>query len=507
MTTTTDPSAELDESVLHELLERLSATASRLADSAASDRARALRAVADALDAAVDELVVLAHDETGLPHPRLTGEVARTTSQLRLFASELQEGFWLDVIIDTPDPDAQPVPRPDLRRMQVAAGPVLVFAASNFPFAFSIAGGDTASALAAGCPVVVKAHPGHPATSRRTAEIVTAAWEGAGMPPGSFAMVEGERTGVEVLRHPSIAVGAFTGSEQGGTALARIAAERDVPIPFYAEMGSLNPVFVTPGAVTARGEAIADGFVGSFTLGVGQFCTKPGLLLLPRGHGLDETLAAAVQAVAPAPMLVPRIAEANRAGQAALAGMPGVRTIAAVPPDDASGPLGGALLVATDLATMLEHREALLAECFGPTSLVIEYDDQEGALEAAAAFGGTLTATIHAEDDEAVAVAPLARLLQDRAGRLVWNGWPTGVAVTGAMHHGGPFPATTHPAHTSVGATAIRRFLRPVVFQDYPAALLPAALQDANPLGLQRRVDGSFTSSAVTKGGAAAAGS
>jgi NADP-dependent aldehyde dehydrogenase len=475
------------------IVDALAASAARLADSAPDDRARALRAVADGLDASVDELVALAHDETGLPLPRLAGEVARTTGQLRLFASELEEGSWLDVVIDTADPEAQPVPRPDLRRMQVAVGPVVVFAASNFPFAFSVAGGDTASALAAGCPVVVKAHPGHPVTSRRTAEIVVGAWEAAGMPAGSFSLVEGEQTGVSVLQHPAIAAGAFTGSERGGTALARVAADRVVPIPFYAEMGSLNPVFVTPGALAARADAIADGYVGSFTLGVGQFCTKPGLLFLPRGHDLDDRLAAAVRDVAPARMLVPRIADANRQGQAALAGVPGVRTIAGVAPGAEAGLLAGALLVATDLATLLEHRDVLLSECFGPTSVVVEYDGPDEALDAASVLGGSLTATIHAEDDETALVAPLHRLLRDRAGRLVWNGWPTGVAVTRAMHHGGPFPATTHAGHTSVGATAIRRFLRPVVHQDHPASLLPPALRDENPLGLLRRVDGEFT--------------
>jgi NADP-dependent aldehyde dehydrogenase len=495
MSPTTDQSTEIDPTALSALIDRLAATAPAMADSPPSSRARALEAVADALDAHVEELVALAHDESGLPLPRLTGEVARTTGQLRLFAAELQDGSWLDAIIETAEPQAVPVPRPDLRRMQVAVGPVVVFAASNFPFAFSVAGGDTAAALAAGCPVIVKAHPGHPATSRRTATIVTDAWEGAGMPAGSFALVEGEQTGVAVLRHPSIAAGAFTGSESGGTALARIAADRDVPIPFYAEMGSLNPVFVTPGALAVRAEAIATGYVGSFTLGVGQFCTKPGLLFLPRGHDLDERLAAAVRDVVPARMLVPRIAEASREGQAALSQVPGVRTVAAVV-SQADDPLrGGALLVATDLATVLEHPDALLSECFGPTSVIIEYDGPAEVLEAASVLGGTLTATIHAEDDEASAVEPLVRLLRDRAGRLVWNGWPTGVAVSRAMHHGGPFPATTHAAHTSVGGTAIRRFLRPVVFQDYPAALLPPALQDGNPLRLLRRIDGEFVRS------------
>lgn len=495
MTTSTDPSHETDPVALSALIDTLAGTAPALADSSAGSRARALTAVAEALDASVEELVALAHEESGLPLPRLTGEVARTTGQLRLFAAELEEGSWLDAIIDTAQPQAVPVPQPDLRRMQVPVGPVVVFAASNFPFAFSVAGGDTASALAAGCPVLVKAHPGHPATSRRTAEILTDAWTSAGMPPGSFGLVEGEQAGVDVLRHPSIAAGAFTGSERGGTALARIAADRDVPIPFFAEMGSLNPVFVTLGALAARGDAIADAYVGSFTLGVGQFCTKPGLLFLPRGHGLDDQLAAAVREVAPARMLVPRIAEASRQGQAALSQVPGVRTIAAAQTE--GDQLGGALLVATDLQTLLEHRDVLLAECFGPTSIVIEYDGADEAVVAASALSGTLTATIHAEDDEATVVAPLARLLRDRAGRLVWNGWPTGVAVSRAMHHGGPFPATTHAAYTSVGATAIRRFLRPVVYQDYPHALLPPALLDSNPLGVLRRLDGEFTRASV----------
>lgn len=507
MTATIDPSTETDPTILDRVLEQLGAAAPGLADTTPGDRAVALRAVAADLDAAVDELAAVAHEETGLPLARLSGEVARTTGQLRLFAAELDDGAWLDVIIDTAQPDAVPAPRPDLRRMQVATGPVVVFAASNFPFAFSVAGGDTASALAAGCPVVVKAHPGHPQTSTRTAEIVTAAWEGAGMPRGSFALVEGERAGVAALRHPAVAAGAFTGSERGGTALARIAAERDVPIPFYAEMGSLNPVFVTPGALAARGEAIAEGYVASFTLGVGQFCTKPGLLFLPRGHGLEERLAAAVDAVGPARMLVPRIAEASRSGQAALAGIPGVRTIAAAGAGGEADLLGTALLVAADVSTLVEHRDALLQECFGPTSVVIEYDELSQAVEAAALFGGNLTATIHGEDDETTLVAGLVRQLRDLAGRLVWNGWPTGVAVTRAMHHGGPFPATTHAAHTSVGATAIRRFLRPVVLQDHPAALLPPALRDDNPWGLLRRVDGRFTSEPVRSAGAGPAGS
>jgi NADP-dependent aldehyde dehydrogenase len=451
---------------------------------------RALRAVADALDVAADRLVPVAAAETGLPEPRLTGEVARTTGQLRMFADGLEEGSFLDVIIDSADPAATPVPRPDLRRMQVALGPVLVFAASNFPFAFSVAGGDTASALAAGCPVVVKAHPGHPETSARTADVVKEAWEGAGMPAGSFALIAGEQAGVAALRDARIAAAGFTGSLAGGTALSRIAAERPAPIPFYAEMGSLNPAFVTPGAVRARSRQIAEGFVASFTLGVGQFCTKPGLLFVPREHGLSDVMAERVAAVAPARMLHERIHAGHATTRAELMGLPGMTVLAAAPVDSAAGPLAGATLLATDLATLVADRDRVLTECFGPTSIVVEYRDAGELLDAARLFEGNLAATVHAEPDEVELVRPLLRMLRDRAGRIVWNGWPTGVAVSWAMHHGGPWPATSSPLHTSVGMTAIRRFLRPVTYQDVPQELLDEVLRDGNPSDVPRRLDG-----------------
>jgi NADP-dependent aldehyde dehydrogenase len=483
--------AETGGPTLDAVLAGLAAGAARLADTPADARAAGLRAVAGALDAAAGELVPLAARETCLPLPRLTGEVARTTGQLRMFAEGLEEGSYLDVIIDTADPAATPVPRPDLRRMHVPLGPVLVFAASNFPFAFSVAGGDTASALAAGCPVVVKAHPGHPETSRRTAEIVRSAWEAAGMPAGSFALIAGEQAGVDALRDPRITAASFTGSLHGGAALHRIAAERPVPIPFYAEMGSLNPAFITPGAVRARGEEIAVGFVTSFTLGVGQFCTKPGLLFLPRGHGLDDVLERSVRAVAPGRMLHERIRSGHDAVRAELAGLPGMRVLAAV--DGDAGGLAGAMLLATDLATLLQDRDRVLPECFGPTSVVVEYDSMADLLTAARNFGGHLTATVHAEPDEVETVRPLVRELRDRAGRILWNGWPTGVAVSWAMHHGGPWPATSAPLHTSVGMTAIRRFLRPVTYQDVPPELLDPVLRDPNPGRIPRRLDGELT--------------
>lgn len=481
---------DTDGPTLDRVLAGLAAGTEALADTGRAERAAALRSVADALDAARDDLVSAAAEETWLPSARLTGEVARTSGQLRMFASGLDEGSFLDVIIDPADPAASPVPRPDLRRIQVPLGPVLVFAASNFPFAFSVAGGDTASALAAGCPVVVKAHPGHPVTSVRTAEVVRRAWEGAGMPAGTFALITGERAGVDALRDPRIAAAGFTGSLHGGAALYRIAAEREAPIPFYAEMGSLNPTFVTSGAVRARGEQIAAGFVASFTLGVGQFCTKPGLLFLPRGHGLEAALERALAAVEPGRMLHERIRAGHDAVRAELAELPGMRIVAAVEGGAGAGEPAGATLFGTDLATLLTERDQVLPECFGPTSVVVDYDGMDDVVTAARAFGGNLTATVHAEDDEIETVRPLVRELRDRAGRIVWNGWPTGVAVSWAMHHGGPWPATSAPLHTSVGMTAIRRFLRPVTYQDVPTALLDEALQDRNPAAIPRRLDG-----------------
>jgi NADP-dependent aldehyde dehydrogenase len=491
---TADAVPDTDSATLDRVLGGLAAGATVLADTDRGARAAALRAIADALDAAAADLVAMATVETWLPEPRLAGEVARTSGQLRMFADGLDEGSFLDVVIDSADSAATPIPRPDLRRMQVPLGPVLVFAAGNFPFAFSVAGGDTASALAAGCPVVVKAHPGHPKTSVRTAEVVRAAWEATGMPEGTFALITGEQAGVDALRDPRITAAGFTGSLHGGTALYRIAAGRDAPIPFYAEMGSLNPTFVTPGAVRARGAAIAAGFVTSFTLGVGQFCTKPGLLFLPRGHGLDDALVRAVGAVAPARMLHERIRNGHDAVRAELSALPGMRVVAAVDGDPDAGGLAGATLLATDVATLLADQGQVLPECFGPTSVLVEYTDMEQMLAAARAFGGNLTATVHAEDDEVETVRPLLRELRDRAGRIVWNGWPTGVAVSWAMHHGGPWPATSAPLHTSVGMTAIRRFLRPVTFQDVPAAFLDEALQDRNPAGIPRRLDGRLSS-------------
>lgn len=486
---------ETDRSTLDAVLSAAANAAAPFADTAPTVRARALRVVADVLDAAVDELVELAVAETSLTRLRLSGEVARTTGQLRMFAAGLEEGSWFDAIIDTADPQATPVPRPDLRRGQVGIGPVLVFAAGNFPFAFSVAGGDMASALAAGCPVVLKAHPGHPRTSERTAVLVAEALADAGLPPGSFALIQGQQAGVDVLRDPRISAATFTGSLQGGRALFDIATSREVPIPFFAEMGSLNPVFVTPGAVAARGQEIAESYVGSFTLGVGQFCTKPGLIFLPKGHGLTDALIEAMSGVAAGRMLFDRIHTGHQHVRDTLRGHSGIEVLVQ---GDADEGKVAATLLATDVPTLLAARESLLTECFGPTSIIVEYDGDDEAVQGAAAFTGSLTGTIHAESDDEALSGRLLNALRDRVGRLVWNGWPTGVAVCWAIQHGGPYPATTAPEHTSVGMTAMRRFLRPISYQNLPQQLLPESLRDRNVLGIPRRVNGRITTEDVS---------
>lgn len=484
------PVPETTDTELDAVLNDAAAAARPLGDTRPAERAALLVAVADALDAAAGELVPLAVAESGLTEGRLRSELLRTTVQLRMFADVLTDGSHLRVVIDRADPDASPAPRPDLRRMLVPLGPVLVFAASNFPFAFSVAGGDTASALAAGCPVVLKAHPGHPRLSARTGEIVTTALRASGAPDGTFRVIHGVGAGVTALRDPRVRAGAFTGSVAAGRALFDVAAGREDPIPFFGELGSVNPAFVTPGAVAARGAEVAQGFVGSFTMGAGQFCTKPGLLFLPRGHGLEQELVDALSAVQPARMLHTKVYEGYRKQAEAARAMEGVRTLVAGVSDDPEGLYVTPTLLATDAAAFRRHPTLLLEEAFGPQSVIVEYDGEEELLAAAETFSGDLTATVHAETGEEAVAGPLLERLRDRAGRLVFNGWPTGVAVTAAMQHGGPYPSTTCPSHTSVGTAALERFLRPVAYQDVPDALLPEALRDGNPLGVPQRVDG-----------------
>ncbi|GAA4869722.1 aldehyde dehydrogenase (NADP(+)) [Saccharopolyspora cebuensis] len=457
---------------------------------APADRARLLNAVADALDAAAAELVPLAIAESNLSEGRLTGELKRTTFQLRMFAEVLDEGRYLEATIDRADPDFALGPKPDLRRVQLPIGPVLVFAASNFPFAFSVAGGDTASALAAGCPVVLKAHPGHPELSVRTGEVIVEALRAAGAPEGAFAVVLGVETGTRALTDERVKAASFTGSVPGGRALFDIAAQRPKPIPFFGELGSLNPVFVTPAALEERGAELAQGYVTSFSGNAGQLCTKPGVLLLPAGHGLDEELAAATRNVGPHRLLNERLHGGYCDRRAAVTSVPGVRVLAegSAPGDAAEG--ATPTLLETSAETLLAHRDELLEEVFGPLSVVVTYGSEEELLEVAAALEGNLTATVQHAEDETTDLARLLGVLRERAGRVLCNGWPTGVSPSPAMQHGGPYPSTTDARFTSVGTAAIDRFLRPVTFQNTPQELLPRPLRDDNPWGVPQAVHG-----------------
>jgi NADP-dependent aldehyde dehydrogenase len=456
-------------------------------------RASLLRGLADALDARVQPLAELAGRETGLPSGRLIGEVARTSFQLRLFAEVVEDGGYLEAILDPADPDAAPAPRPDLRRMLEPLGPVLVFAASNFPFAFSVLGGDTASALATGSPVVVKAHGSHPALSVEVGRLASAVVAEMGLPEGIFAVVSGVSSGSTALQDPRIKACGFTGSTTGGRALFDLAVGRPDPIPFYGELGSINPTIVTPDAVAARGAEIVAGYVGSFTLGGGQFCTKPGLLFLPRGHGLAAQLTEAVGAVAAGPLLDARIRDRFVAGTGSLGAHAAVSVLAAGSDPGGAGAWAAPRLFVTDSAAVLADPATLAEEHFGPASLIVEYDSRETLLAALATIEGSLTATLQAQDDDTFDLAAVLGVLRQRVGRVIYNGWPTGVAVAWAMQHGGPWPSTTSAGHTSVGATSIRRWLRPVCYQSLPQSLLPPALQDANPWRLPRRLNGTLT--------------
>ncbi|WP_329180062.1 aldehyde dehydrogenase family protein [Streptomyces sp. NBC_01477] len=456
-----------------------------------SVRSRLLRAAAGALEESAAEVVAAADAETALGAPRLTGELARTAYQLRAFADVVDEGAFLGVIIDHADPAAQPIPRPDLRRMKIPLGVVAVYAASNFPLAFSVPGGDTASALAAGCPVVVKAHPDHPATSALCAELLRGAAVAVGLPADTVVLLHGFQAGVELVRHPLVAAAGFTGSVPGGRALHDAAAARPRPIPFYGELGSLNPVVVTEAAAAERAEQIGTGLAGSFTLGSGQFCTKPGLVLVPAGQDGDRLVAALTSAAAEAPagvLLDSRMRDNFLDGAAARAALPGVAAPVAAAGEGETGVRPGFVtLAAADLADLL------VEECFGPLTVVVRYGSAAELAAVLDRLPGNLTATAHLGGAEAAAEGGDAAALLSRltavAGRVLVNGWPTGVAVAPAQHHGGPYPATTSTS-TSVGGTAIERWLRPVAYQDTPEALLPLELRESNPLAVPRRTDG-----------------
>ncbi|AZS88024.1 aldehyde dehydrogenase (NADP(+)) [Streptomyces griseoviridis] len=457
-------------------------------------RAAFLRTAAEQLEAAEDGLVETADAESALGPTRLTGELARTCYQLRAFADIVDEGAFLDVIINHPDATATP-PIPDLRRHKVPLGVVAVYSASNFPFAFSVAGGDTASALAAGCPVVVKAHPDHPALSELVAKVLRRAAAAHGVPEGVVGLVHGFEAGVELVGHPLVTAAGFTGSVRGGRALFDAAAARPTPIPFHGELGSLNPVVITEAAAAERAEAIGAGLAGSMTLGVGQFCVKPGLVLAPSGAAGDRLLKSLTDAVSDTDagvLLDHRMRDNFLAGVAERAALPEVDSPVTPGAGGEHTVSAGFLTVPAARLTGEGAHDLLLEECFGPVTVIARYDDDAEAGAVLSRLPGNLTATVHLSAEEAAGEGRGPELLAELtplAGRVLVDGWPTGVAVAAAQHHGGPYPATTSTS-TSVGGTAIERWLRPVAYQGVPEALLPAELRDDNPLGLPRRVDG-----------------
>lgn len=463
-----------------------------------TERAEFLDAIAEELEAVGAQLIATAHAESGLPVARLTGELGRTCGQLRLFARVVRQGDHLGVRIDPALPDRAPLPRPDLRLRQIPLGPVAVFGASNFPLAFSTAGGDTASALAAGCPVVVKAHNAHPGTAGISGLAIAAAARRCGLPAGVFSLVYGlgNEVGAALVTDPAIQAVGFTGSRAGGLALVAAAAARPRPIPVYAEMSSVNPVILLPGALAGEVDALAAGYLASLTNGAGQFCTNPGLLFVPAGPAGDRFLAAVAAAASDAPgqtMLTPGICDSFVAGVERLARTDGVDTVVAgVPGPTANAPAPRVFVSGLE---DLVRDPALTDEVFGASGLVVRYGDLDSLIAALARLDGQLTATIHASAEDEQDVAAASRLLpalESLCGRIAFNGWPTGVEVCHAMVHGGPFPASSDGRSTSVGSLAIERFQRPVAYQDVPGALLPPPLQDDNPWQLTRRVDGTL---------------
>jgi NADP-dependent aldehyde dehydrogenase len=461
------------------------------------ERAVFLREIAKRLEGIVDELAIRTNQEAGLAEARIRSEAARTVFQMRLFADLVEQGSWVRARLDKPDAERKPA-KPDLRSMWRPLGPVVVFGASNFPLAYSVAGGDTASAFAAGNPVIVKAHPAHPGTSELVGEVILAAAGACGMPEGIFSLLfdAGTEVGTALVKHPLVRAVGFTGSQRGGRALMNLAAARPAPIPVFAEMGSTNPVFVLPGALAARGEQIAEGLHGSVTLGAGQFCTKPGVVFLPAGKeatSFSQSLSKRMRESASQVMLTPQI-------QSAFSGLVGARAkqskvrLAAEGKRVAgeAGVRGVAAMFEVQAGDFLREPE-LSEEVFGPATLVVSYGSREEMLEIARGLQGHLTATVHGTDEDLREYRDLVEILEQKAGRLVFNGFPTGVEVGHAIIHGGPYPATSDGQSTSVGTQAIYRFARPVCFQNFPDAALPNELKDGNPLGIWRLRDGALS--------------
>jgi NADP-dependent aldehyde dehydrogenase len=465
------------------------------------DRATFLETIAEEITNLGDAAIQRAMLETGLPEARLIGERGRTVNQLKLFASVLREGSWVEAVIDPAIPDRKPLPRADIRKMLLPLGPVAVFGASNFPFAFSTAGGDTASALAAGCPVIVKAHPSHLGTNELVAKAIVTAAKKCNIPDGVFSSLNGEgpTVGQALAKHPVIKAIGFTGSYRAGMALYKTAVnDRDTPIPVYAEMSSINPVIVLPGKMQSEADKIATQLAGSITLGVGQFCTNPGLLFVVNGDATEDfinKLAEHLKATPVATMLNQVICKSYYTGREKILHEKGVKTIY-VGEDACNSYKGSSALMEINAENFIDNPQ-LQDEIFGPASLIVRCDNELEMLKAMQALHGQLTGTVFATDEDINIYSESIGALTEKVGRLVYNGVPTGVEVCHAMVHGGPFPATTDARTTSVGAEAIKRFVRPVCFQDCPEPFLPDALKDSNPLGIMRKIDGIFTKSVV----------
>jgi NADP-dependent aldehyde dehydrogenase len=460
-----------------------------------------LVAVADEIMALGDSLLERASQESGLDMARLTGERGRTTNQLKMFAEVVREGSWLDARIETALPDRKPLPRPDLRRMLRAIGPVAVFGASNFPLAFSVAGGDTASAFAAGNPVVVKGHPAHPGTSALVAAAIERAIKTCGFPEGTFALLQGAspELSIALVSHPAIKAVGFTGSERAGRALFDAAAKRPEPIPVYAEMGSVNPLFILPQAMAERGIAIAEGLFKSVTTGQGQFCTCPGLAFIVQGAGVDTFTAKLFEQfkeAAPGTMLNPNVAKLYEEYFQRAAVVPGVDVHRSSREAVAQHTEGRPSILSVDAETWMNNVD-LQHEIFGPATILIRCQSVDQMIVCSHHLAGSLTATMHATAEELAKFSQLTDILSTKAGRLVFNGYPTGVEVGSAMNHGGPYPATTDSKFTSVGTTAILRFARPVCYQNFPETLLPVELRNANERGIWRRINGTLTQGLV----------
>lgn len=457
------------------------------------ERALLLEAIADEIEALGDQLINRCMQETALPEARLIGERGRTAGQLRLFATVLKEGSWVDARIDSALPDRQPVPKPDIRQMLIPLGPVGIFGASNFPLAFSVAGGDTASALAAGCPVVVKSHPLHPGTSEMVGRAINSAIKKVDMPEGIFSLLQGmdNASGMEIVMHPMITAIGFTGSFKGGKAIFDAAGKRDVPIPVFAEMGSINPVFILPGAMKARSNSLAGGLASSFTLGVGQFCTNPGVVITLKDKNAEEfhkLLAEKTRDIASGTMLSSKIKYSFQKGVSKLMETKEVTLLASSEGGEDENRVQAKILH-TNAAAFYENKN-LAEEVFGPSTLTVSGNTKEELLMLARNLDGHLTATIHGTEEDLEEYAELVHILKRKVGRLIFNGFPTGVEVCHSMTHGGPYPATTDSRSTSVGTLAIKRFARPFSYQDFPDTALPDELKNANPLGIWRMVNG-----------------